>query len=382
LFDPPPELLRISSEAPLSRLRYPDGHLGWLVTSHELASRVLAGPAFSARMDLGRRPVERPADMFMRHPAPPGIFVGMDPPDHTRYRRLLAGHFTLRRIERLRPRIEEIVSDRIEAVAEHGAPVDLVTEFALPIPSMVISELLGVPYERRSRFQDTTAVLVSLSATPEQGRAALDDLMDLLQEMVVGKRRAPTDDLLGDLARTTDLADDELAGIGSLLLFAGHETTANMLALGAFALLQHPDQLAALRRDDGLAANAVEELLRYLTIVQFGVTRTALREVELDGTIIGAGETVTVSLSAANRDPDKFSAADRLELGRDARRHLAFGYGVHQCLGQHLARLEMRIGYSALFRRFGSLRLAVEPDAVPMRSDMNFYGVHELPVAW
>ncbi|AIJ22000.1 cytochrome P450 [Amycolatopsis methanolica 239] len=194
------------------------------------------------------------------------------------------------------------------------------------------------------------------------------------------KRAEPTDDVLGNRT-TSDLTDEELSGIGTFLLGAGLDTTANMIALGAFALLRDPDQLAALRDDPALADSAVEELLRYLTIADTGV-RAALEDVELDGQVIQAGESVTITANAANRDPERFPDPDTLDLRRHAAGHLAFGHGIHQCLGQQLARVEMRVAIPALFARFPTLRLAVPADEVPLRHDMSIYGVHRLPVTW
>ncbi|MGH8881422.1 MAG: cytochrome P450, partial [Stackebrandtia sp.] len=200
--------------------------------------------------------------------------------------------------------------------------------------------------------------------------------------LVTRKRAEPTDDLLSDLAKDEELSDDELAGMGFLLLIAGHETTANMLALGTFALLEHPEQAALLRADAGLIPNAVEELLRYLSIIHIGARRVAAEDIDLDGRLIKAGDPVVISVAAANRDASKFDDPGELDVTRRTTGHLTFGHGVHQCLGQQLARIEMRIGFESLLRRYPGLRLAVKPSEVPLRTDMAIYGVHELPVTW
>lgn len=210
--------------------------------------------------------------------------------------------------------------------------------------------------------------------------AAYNALRDFMGKLVLAKRAKPTDDLLSGLT-TSGLTDEELTNIGFTLLGAGHETTANMLSLGAFALLRHPDQLAVLRADPGGIDQAVEELLRYLSIIPCTV-RVALEDVELGGQTIKAGQTVTLSVPAANRDPQRFADPDSLDLRRSASGHVAFGHGIHQCIGQQLARVEMRVGYAALFERFPTLRLAVAPEEVPLRDDMLIYGVHSLPVTW
>lgn len=380
-FEPPEGLVRLRQEHPVSQLLYPDGARGWLVTQHAAAKTVLSDPRFSSRLEL-RNSATRRMLSDKPEPADPGLFIGMDPPQHSLYRKLVAGQFSARRLNRLRPRIERIVADHLDELERVGPPVDLVPAFALPIPLSVISELLGVPYSERAFFQRNTASLLNLTVTTDERLAARYAIRDFIRELVVAKRAAPTDDILGGLAENTDLDDGELTGIGFLLLIAGYESTAQMLGLGTFALLSHPEQLTALRENPDLIDTAVEELLRYLTVVQFGLHRTALEDVELNGRLIKAGQAVTISLAAANRDPHRFEGPDRLDLSRATGGHLAFGYGVHQCLGQQLARMEMRIGYLALVRRFPTLRLAVSPEEVLTCDDQQLYGVRRLPVAW
>ncbi|MBD0689729.1 cytochrome P450 [Streptomyces sp. CBMA123] len=382
-FDPPEELAGDRAHEPIRRLRYPDGHIGWLVTSHALARSVLADPRFSARSEFKRAPVARPsADPFYGRTALPGWLVDMDAPEHTRIRQRLAGRFTARKMKDLRPQLDRVVDEHLSAMAESTPPADLVERFALPVPSLAICELLGVPYAERAAFQRNSATLFSLDVSEAQAALAMDQLDSFLRELTEHKRGRPDDGLLSALVADGTLSTEEIAGVGVLLLTAGHETTASSLSLGAFALLSHPEQLAALTGDPSLADNAVEELLRYLTIFHFGVPRTPLEDVELAGRSLRAGESVTVSLSAANRDPAQFADPDRLDLTRRATGHLAFGYGIHQCLGQNLARVEMRIAFPALFRRLPGLALAVPPGEVPLSTDMGFYGVHRLPVTW
>lgn len=378
-FAPPEELARLREQRPISRMVYPDGHVGWLVTSHSLVRAVLADPRFSSRYELMHYPFPG-APVADLPPAPVGDLTGIDPPEHTRYRKLLTGKFTVRRMRLLTERVEQITTEHLDAMERTGPPVDLVRAFAHPIPAMMICELLGVPYADRASFQRHAAALSRSDATQDEQYAAFTALQQFVSELVPAKRAEPTDDLLSDLT-SSDLTDAELAGIGSFLLGAGLDTTANMLALGAFALLRHPDQLAALRADPDITDQAVEELLRYLSIAHTGA-RAALEDVELDGQLIKAGETVTVSVQAANRDPAKFADPDTLDLRRQATGQVAFGHGIHQCLGQQLARVEMRVAYPALFNRFPTLRLAVPPEDVPLRTNMDIYGVHRLPVTW
>ncbi|MET9413449.1 cytochrome P450 [Streptomyces klenkii] len=378
-FDPPAELAGLREQRPLTRMRYPDGHLGWLATGYATVRAIMADPRFSARYELMHHPLPGGPEGPLPS-APVGDMTGIDAPEHTRYRRLLAGKFTVRRMDALTARLEEITAAQLDAMERRGGPLDLVEAFAQPVPALMICELLGVPYADREVFQRHTATLMDQDRTVEEQHAAMAGLHAYIETLVAAKRAAPTNDLLSDLT-ATDLTDEELTGLGAFLLGAGLDTTANMLAHGTFALLGNPDQLAALRADPGLADSAVEELMRYLTVAHTTV-RSALEDVEVDGLLIRAGETVTLSLQAANRDPERFPGPDALDLSRRAIGQVGFGHGVHQCLGQQLARVEMRVAFPALFARFPSLRLAVPAERVPLRTHSNIYGVHSLPVTW
>jgi cytochrome P450 len=314
-------------------------------------------------------------------PQMPGLFISMDPPDHPRLRRKLTGAFTVKRMKTLEDHIVEVVERQVDHLAHLTPPVDLVREFALPVPSLVICELLGVPYADRDTFQVNSAKFLEKDVALEEKMAAFGALNTYLAELVTHKRAEPGEDILSDLARDDDLTVEELTGIAFLLLLAGHETTANMLALGAFALLEHPEQLAELRAEAALLPDAVEELMRYLSIADI-FYRYATEDIELGGETVRAGSTVVVSLLAANRDPRRFDNPDTLDIRRKARGHLSFGHGIHQCLGQQLARIEMHAGFGGLLRRFPTLALAVPAGEVRVKSDMNIYGVHELPVTW
>ncbi|WP_058044694.1 cytochrome P450 [Streptomyces roseifaciens] len=380
-FDPPAGLAELREQQPLTRMRYPDGHLGWLATGHATIRAILADSRFSSRYELMHFPFELPGlPEGGMPPAPIGDMTGLDAPEHTRYRRLLAGKFTVRRMRALTERVEQITAEHLDAMERRGSSADLMEAFAQPIPALMICELLGVPYADRDVFQRHTLTLTDMRSSEEEMYAAMSGIQEYLHTLVPAKRAEPTDDILSDLT-TSDLTDEELAGLGSFLLGAGLDTTANMIAHGAFALLQNPDQLAALRGDPDLADQAVEELMRYLTIAHTGI-KTALEDVELDGHLIKAGESVTLSFQAANRDPLRFPGPDALDLHRKATGHLGFGHGIHQCLGQQLARVEMRVALPALFGRFPALRLAVPAEEVPLRTHSNIYGVHSLPVTW
>ncbi|MEU2124801.1 cytochrome P450 [Nocardia niwae] len=384
-FDPPREITRLRDARPVSPLVFPDGHEGWLVTGYEAVRSLMADTRFSSRQDIGivHVPYETPGMPVATEPSPqvPGLFIAMDPPDHTRLRRKLIGAFTVRRMKQLEEHIIEITERQLDAMARLAPPVDLVKEFALPVPSLVICELLGVPYADRETFQVNSAKFLVKDQTLDEKMAAYGAMTTYLAQLVSAKRAEPGDDILSDLARHDDLTIEELTGIAFLLLLAGHETTANMLALGTFALLEHPQQLAELRADPGLVPDAVEELMRYLSVADI-FYRYATDDIELGGETIGKGSTVVVSLLAANHDPQRFDNPDTLDIHRKARGHLSFGHGVHQCLGQQLARIEMRAGFAGLLRRFPTLELAIPAGEVRLRTDMNIYGVHELPVGW
>ncbi|MEU1806099.1 cytochrome P450 [Streptomyces sp. NPDC019937] len=384
-FDPPRRITRLREARPVSPMNFPDGHEGWLVTGYDAVRRLMADTRFSSRRDIGipHVPYEISGMPAPTEPIPqsPGLFISMDPPDHTRLRRKLTGAFTVKRMKMLEEHIIEITERQLDELARLTPPVDLVQEFALPVPSLVICEMLGVPYADRDTFQVNSAKIMVKDQTLDKKIAAFGAMTAYLSELVTRKRAEPGEDLLSDLARDDDLTIEELSGVAFLLLLAGHETTANMLGLGTFALLEHPEQLAELRADPDLLPDAVEELLRYLSVADI-FYRYATEDIELGGETIREGSTVVVSLLAANHDPQRFDNPDTLDIHRKARGHLSFGHGVHQCLGQQLARIEMRAGFDGLLRRFPTLALAIPADEVRLRTDMNIYGVHELPVTW
>ncbi|WP_371786250.1 cytochrome P450 [Streptosporangium subroseum] len=380
-FDPPKELIQAREHGPISRFPFPDGHQGWLITGHDLVRSVLADQRFSSRKELmGHHPTIDYAG-FEVPPAPPGEFLLMDEPQHGRYRKPLVGKFTVRRMRLLTERVEQVTAEHLDAMEKAGPSADLVTAFAKPIPAIVICELLGVPYEDRDSFQDNIDKFLGGEVGDEELIAAYTATQNYLAELVAAKRVNPTDDVLSDLL-DSDLTDEELRGMALILLSAGFDTTANMLALGTFALLQNPQQLAALRAEPALTDGAVEELLRYLTVVK-QLTRVSLEDVELGGQTIKAGTTVILSYHTANRDPERFTDPHTLDLRRKEGGHLAFGHGIHQCLGQQLARVEMRVALPALLNRFPTLRLAVPAEEVALRPETaDIYGVKSLPVTW
>ncbi|MDT8909786.1 cytochrome P450 [Amycolatopsis sp. PS_44_ISF1] len=380
-FDPPAVFDALRESRPLAKMVYPDGHVGWIVSSYELVRQVLSDPRFSHSCEVGHFPVTHQGQVIPTSPLIPGMFIHMDPPGHTRYRRLLTGEFTVRRTSRLIPRAETIATEQIEAMRSKGAPADVVADYAKPLVLRLLGELVGLPYEERDRYLYAVTLLHDAEADPAEAGAAYGQAQAFFTEIIDRRREKPEDDLISALVRE-DLTGEELCNIVTLMLFAGYETTESALAVGVFALLQHPEQLAALRADPAKLDPTIEELLRYLTVNQYHTYRTALEDLKLEGEVIKEGDTVTVSLPAANRDPGKFARPAELDIGRDTAGHVAFGFGIHQCLGQNLARIELRTGFSALLRAFPDLRLAVPADEVPLRLKGSVFGVHRLPVSW
>ncbi|MEU5633675.1 cytochrome P450 [Streptomyces rishiriensis] len=354
------------------------GHAAWAVSRYEDVTAAMTDPRISAEVPMQQISMGPGTQMFVR----------MDDPEHARLRRMLTKDFTVKRVQAMRPRIEEMANGFIDTMVASGSPADLVQAYALPIPSLVISMLLGVPYDDHAYFQDITSVLMSRTATDEERQKARGSILGYLLDLVGKKERAPDDALISRVVREHlhegQLSRETLAVNGFILLNAGHETSANMIALGTLTLLENPDILARIRdtNDPKAISGAVEELLRYLTVVHSVVTRVAREDIEIGGQLVRAGDLLVMNLSAANRDPGFVSDPDLLDIDRDARGHVAFGHGVHQCLGQVLARAELEIALPVLLRRLPGLRLAVPPEEIRFRNDMSIYGVHALPVAW
>ncbi|SCE35359.1 MULTISPECIES: cytochrome P450 [unclassified Streptomyces] len=385
-FDPSPEMRALSDHGPLTRVRSWGGTTPWAVTGHAEQKALLSDPRLSA--EFSRPGFPSPVDPRHAHAGGTDLsFVGMDDPEHARLRRMVSGAFTVKRVEAMRPLVQRMADDHIDRLLAGPNPADLVTALALPIPSLVISEMLGVPYSDHEFFQTNSKTLVSAVATAEERGLAHRSLVDYLHQLVGEKQAKPGDDLLSAFARRIEageLTRAEAATMGVLLLLGGHETTANMISLGTLLLLDHPDQLARIRDTDdpSVVATAVEELLRYLSIVHLGRRRTAVEDIEIGGTTIRAGDGVILLGELANRDPAVFPDPDRLDITRNARLHQAFGAGTHHCVGQPLARMELQVIYPTLFRRIPTLRAAEERDRIPFKYDAVVYGLHALPVTW
>ncbi|MDY0816507.1 cytochrome P450 [Kitasatospora purpeofusca] len=386
-FAPPPAYTEAAGTGPVSRAELPDGSPCWLVTGYQEVRTVLSDRRFSAD---ARRPAfpfltEGRRELVAANPS----FLRLDDPEHARLRRMVTGDFLVKRVEEMRPGIQQIVDEALDRMIARGGPAgpaDLVADFALPVPSLVICLLLGVPYEDREAFQANSRLLLTTEADDRDVARAQDELLDYLGRLAERKRTEPGDDILSRLVAREDLSPREIASTGVLLLVAGHETTANMIGLSTALLLRHPEQVARLA-DPAAVPGAVEELLRLLTIVHTGVPRLALEDVELGGTLIRAGDGVMAMLSTANRDDGLFGSeghlgVDEVDLDREARRHVSFGFGVHQCLGQPLARAELQIALATLFRRLPGLRLAVPEEELEFRTEALIYGLGALPVRW
>jgi cytochrome P450 len=384
-FDPSPELMAEQEIGPLTRVRLWDGSTPWLATTFEVQRALLVDPRTSA--DITRAGFPSPFDPSESAEGSPFSFILMDDPEHSRLRRMVTAPFMVKRINAMRPAIQEIVDSHIDAMLAGPKPVDFVEAFALPVPSEIICELLGVPYSDHRFFQHTSSEILRRDVTPKDRINARGVLADYLYELVDRKLKRPADDLLSGLAervKAGEITQEGAAQLGWLLLFAGHETTANMIALGTLALLEHPEQLALLQEseDDRVAGTAVEELLRYLNITHSGRRRLATADIDIAGTTIRAGEGIIVPNEIGNRDPEAFDDPNRLDVTRDARHHTAFGFGVHQCLGQPLARAELQIVFGTLYKRIPTLRLATSLDQIRFKNDSQVYGVFELPVSW
>jgi cytochrome P450 len=394
-FDPPPQLQALQGETAITRVRLADGTTPWLVTGYADQKTVLSDPRVSADASRPGYPIGREGEQYETEEAPPAEaeegpsigFIVMDDPEHARLRRMVTAPFMVKRIEAMRPAVQKIVDDLLDEMLAGPKPVDLVETFALPVPSLVISELLGVPYGDHEFFQEQSKVIVNRFTTDAQRRGAMGALVGYLAKLMGEKMKEPGDDLLSGLVpriENGEISVIDAAQIGMLLLIAGHETTANMIALGTLALLEHPDQLKLLQETDDpkLVARAVEELLRFLHITHSGRRRVALEDMVIGGVTVRAGEGLIMANDIGNRDPRVFAEPDRLDLTREARHHVAFGFGVHQCLGQSLARMELQVVYGTLYKRIPTLALAGDLADVPFKHDSSVYGVYELPVTW
>jgi cytochrome P450 len=386
-FAPPPDILALAETKPLSRVRIWDGSTPWLITGYDQVRLLFSDSRVSVNDRRPGFPHWNEGMLATVHKRPRSVFTS-DAEEHTRFRRMLSKPFTFKRVEGLRPAIQQITDEHIDTMLAGPRPADIVTALALPVPSLVISQLLGVPYQDAEFFQHQANIGLGRYATAEDTGKGAASLSKYLARLLESKMAEPAEDAVSDLAERVKAGEidvREAAQLATGLLIAGHETTANMVGLGTLALLENPRQLALLRdtEDPKVVANAVEELLRYLSIIQNGQRRIALEDIEIGGEVIRAGEGIIIDLAPANWDPKVFHEPERVELRREgAAQNVAFGYGRHQCVGQQLARAELQIVFATLLRRIPTLRLAVGIEEIPFKDDRLAYGVYELPVTW
>ena len=385
-FAPPPKVLELNADKQLSRVTIWDGGTPWLIHGYEAIRALFTDSRTSVDDRLPGYPHWNEGMLATVHKRPRSVFTS-DGEEHTRFRRMLSKPFTFKRVEGLRPAVRQIVNDHIDALLAGPRPGDVVSALALPVPSLVISELLGVPYEDADFFQQQAQRGTGRYATAEDTMQGAASLAKYLAKLVRAKMQSPSEDLVSDLAERVnaeELSVREATQLALGVLIAGHETTANMISLSIAALLEHPDQLALMRdaEDPKVIATAVEELMRYLSIIQTGQRRIAIEDIEVGGERIRAGEGIILDIAPANWDARQFPDPDRLDLRRDDGAHVGFGYGRHQCVGQQLARMELQIVLPTLLRRVPALKLAVPVDELPFKHDTLAYGVYELPVTW
>ncbi|GGZ39643.1 cytochrome P450 [Streptomyces poonensis] len=381
-YQPPKAYTEWRGDAPLTQVTLFDGRPAWLITGHAEGRALLADPRLSS--DWGhpafpvvvRRTEDRAGLAFP--------LIGVDDPLHARQRRMLIPSFGVKRMNAIRPRLQSLVDRLVDDMLAKGPVADLVSAFALPVPSMAICELLGVPYDDHDFFEESSRNFVG-AATSAEADAAFAELYKYLHGLVVKKQAEPQDGLLDDLiARQLEeggLDHNEVVMIAFVLLVAGHETTVNAISLGALALMQHPEQIEVLLEDPGAVSRVVDELLRFTSVSDYMV-RMAKEDIEVGGTTIKAGDAVVVSITLMNRDAKAYEDPDVFDARRHARHHVGFGHGIHQCLGQNLARAELEIALSTLFTRIPGLRPAVPLDEVPIKAGHDAQGPVELPVTW
>lgn len=377
---PPPEFAQWRESEGLQRALW-HGKQVWMISRYADIRAALIDPRLSA--DTMAYVGETAPDVEA-----PQIFPRLDDPEHHRLRTMMTRDFTFRRGEAMRPRIQGFVDGFLDDMIAAGPPAELVRSFALPVPSLVICLLLGVPYEDHQFFQQHSTVSVDAKATDAQKAESSLALFTYMFDLVARKEADPGDDLMSrlvtDFVATGKLRRETAAMDGLILLAAGHETTASMISLGTLALLQNPSVYARLGETDDPAviANIAEELMRYLTIVHSLVDRVATEDLVIGGQLVRAGESVLMNLPAGNWDSAFVDNAETFDAGRATRGHLGFGYGVHQCIGQNLARVELQVALATLARRLPSLQLAVPAEELVFLNDKEIYGLHELPVSW
>ncbi len=383
--DPPPKYRELLNARPMTRVRTPQGDTAWFVARHEDAQAVLNDRRFSS----DPRSPGFPSYMTAKFEPAPGFFMAMDAPDHPRLRKFVSRELVTSTIEPMRPQIEQLFDRLLSELTRSGRSAELIKQLALPMAATVICDLLGAAPEDRELVKHHVDILLDRSKSAEEQGAAGFGLFTYFDKLVTTKKQNPSDDMLGRLVRVADgggLTHQELIGIASLILLGGYDTMVQMIGLGVITMLEHPEQLAAIRADKALVPSAVDELLRFLTVNHAGLPRAALEDVVVGDQRIRAGEGVLVMINAANRDPSAFPDADKFDIRRstaaNSNAHLAFGHGLHKCIGTAVAKVELETVFARLFSALPDLRIAKPLDELPFRHTMVLYGVEELPVAW
>jgi cytochrome P450 len=380
--EPVPEIRRLSGGRPVFRAELPDGRIVWLVSGYENVRQMITDPRFSRARAVAPGRAQQGFEMFAAD-----SINGMDPPEHTRLRKLVASAFTARRVAAMRPRVASIVDELLDALLSGPQPADLASGFSLPLPARVICEMLGVPAEDTERFHAwSDTVMGDWQRDSEEIMAALIELFGYFGRLIALKRSQPTNDLTSALITARDdadrLSEDELTVLCCTLLIGGHETTANQINLSLLLLLDHPAELAKLRAEPSLIPGAVEELLRFSRLGGLAPTRVTTEDADIGGVTIPAGEEVIPLFASANRDPSVFPDPERFDVSRDAANHLSFGAGVHHCVGAQLARVELQEAFRGLIGRLPGLRLAVPASDLRFKPGMAIHSLRELPVRW
>jgi cytochrome P450 len=381
---PSKALADLQALSPLTKVQIWNKESAWLVTRYAEVRELLADPRLSVNSELQGYPTANFAAAQMREEFP--TFLQMDAPEHQRLRRMVAADFSPKASEAWRSETEEVVKDAIESLLQLTPPVDFIEEFALVIPSMLIARILGVPYEDHKFFESRSHTFTSNHSTPEEIQVATVEMREYLTELVAAKDRDPGEDLLSRLVvkhmRTGELSHDQVVAHARLLLAGGHETTASVIGLGMLALLLDPDQRYRLANDRTLMRNAVEEMLRFTNTLHIGRRRVATSDISIGGVTIKAGEGVIVDNFIGNRDPRVFNDPDSFDIERDTSAQMTFGYGPHQCIGQHLARVELQVVFNQLLDKIPTMRLAVDFEELRFKESAIVYGLEALPIAW
>jgi len=381
---PPPQYAQARATQPVVPVTLWNGRRAWLLTRYDDVRSVVTDPRFSGEFANPDFPTVTEARVVVDKEE--RAFVGMDNPRHDHYRRMFTKEFSTRRMAALRPRMAAIADRLIDNLMAHSQPADLVATVAVPFPSLVMCDLVGSPYEDHKFIIECAAGRHGLLQTPARAAQKARELADYFMRLIRRKEEEPGDDLVSRVieehVRPGNLSREDFAEIGAMILRAGHDTTTNMIGLGTLILLDHPEQAAAVRDQPELVPGAVEELLRYVSPVQFSPRRVAMEDLTIGDVVIRKGDGVFALNPAANRDPRVFPDPDRFDVHRDASHHVAFGFGIHQCLGQILARMELQVVFPLLLQRLPNLRVAANEGEIRFKDDMQIYGVHNLPVAW